>query len=195
MDAKTLEFYQSHAREWAAALPHPYSPTLDAFLDQLAPGARILELGCGDGRDAQRMITRGFAVEPSDGSPEMARLASERIGREVRVMRFEELDAECVYDAVWCYASLLHLEERALAPVLRKIHRALLPGGWHFASFKGGDGGHRDDFGRFYSYIPADRLRSAYEDAAPWASLALSSRHGGSFGGTPTIWHNVTAQV
>jgi hypothetical protein len=46
------------------------------------------------------MIARGFAVDPSDGTPGMARLASARLGRVVPVMRFDELEAVDVYDAV-----------------------------------------------------------------------------------------------
>lgn len=194
MDPRTLEFYQSHSREWAKALPHEYCRQIDPFLDRLDPGARILELGCGDGRDAARMIARGFDVDASDGSPEMARLASERLGREVPVMRFGELEAAGAYDACWCSASLLHLEEEALPGVLGRIHRALRPEGWHFASFKGGEGGHRDSFGRFYSYIPRARLDAAYRSAGEWELLEIAEEMGGGFDKVPTRWLFVTGR-
>jgi SAM-dependent methyltransferase len=194
MDPRTLEFYQSHSRQWANALPHEYSPHLDPFLDRLDPGARVLELGCGDGRDAERMIARGFAVDASDGSPEMARMASERLGRDVPVMPFEKLEAAGEYDACWCNASLLHLEEIALPGVLSRIHRALRPGGWHFASFKGGNGGHRDSFGRFYSYILRARLEAAYRSAGNWPLLEIEEEMGGSFDKQPTPWLFVIAR-
>src|SRR5690606_11564639 len=129
MDRATRDFYQHRAAAWAAALPFEWSPWLDAFLDRLPAGARILELGCGDGREAARMIARGFEVVPSDGTPEMARLASERLGREVPVMRFDELDAREEFDAVWSQAALLHVPEAELPDVLARVHRALKPGG------------------------------------------------------------------
>ena len=194
MDRQTLDFYQTRASEWAAALPYEYSAELDAFLDRLNPGACILELGCGDGRDAERMIARGFAVDASDGSPEMARLASKRLARKVPVMRFEELDADGEYDAAWCHTSLLHAAEEDLPGILARIHRALKPGGLHFASYKGGAGGGRDQFGRFYSYIPSERLEAAYREAGTWAEFALDTRDGRSFGGVPTVWHSVKAR-
>ena len=193
VDRQTLDFYQDRADEWTAALPFAYSPQLDAFLDLLPPGARVLELGCGDGRDAERMIARGFAVDPSDGTPEMARRAGERLGRAVPVMRFDELAAEGQYDAVWCHTSLLHVPEAELPAILARVHRALRTGGKHWASYKGGDGGGRDDHGRFYSYIPLARLDAAYRAAGAWTELAVSSEPGTSFGGTPTIWHAVLA--
>jgi cyclopropane fatty-acyl-phospholipid synthase-like methyltransferase len=47
----------------------------------LQPGARILELGCGGGRDAEAMVAAGFEVDPTDGTPEIARKAEERLGK------------------------------------------------------------------------------------------------------------------
>ncbi|WP_336977889.1 class I SAM-dependent methyltransferase [Altererythrobacter fulvus] len=199
MDPQTAEFYRTRSREWAAALPRELRPELDAFLDRLAPGARILELGCGDGRDAQRMIERGFDVDTSDGVPEMAQLASERIGRPVPVMLYEELEAEGEYDAAWCHASLLHVPLADLPGILARIHRALKPSAPFYANYKGGEGGHhqtngRDDFGRFYSYLSVADLEAAYRKAVDWADLGFVTTQGGSFGGTPTIWHAVTAR-
>jgi SAM-dependent methyltransferase len=195
MDRLTLDFYEHHAAEWAAHLPHGYSPRLDSFLDRLPPGAAILELGCGDGREAARMIERGFDVHPSDGTPAMARLASERLGREVPVMDFIELDAVAAYDAVWCQASLLHLAEDELAAVLSRIHRALRPDGWHWASYKDGTGGDRDEGGRFFSYIPVDRLEAAYRGAGSWSELTIETRQGTAFFRGPTMWHSVLART
>lgn len=191
MDRETLDFYQSRAAEWAAHLPFAHSPRLDSFLDRLPPGAAILEMGCGDGRDAARMIARGFAVQPSDGTPAMARLASERLGREVPVMRFAELAATEAFDAVWCQASLLHVAEDDLPGVVARIHRALKPGGWHWASYKDGTGGGRDEVGRFFSYLPAARLEAAYRAAGPWSELTIGSQEGSSFFSGPTVWHDV----
>lgn len=194
MDRGTLDFYEHRAAEWAAHLPFEHSPRLDPFLDRLPPGATILEMGCGDGRDAARMIARGFEVHVSDGTPAMARLASERLGREVPVMDFTELDARETFDAVWCQASLLHVAEDDLPGVLARIHRALRPGGWHWASYKDGTGGGRDEFGRFFSYLPAERLDAAYRRAAAWAELEIGTGAGLRHFGSPTLWHHVLAR-
>jgi SAM-dependent methyltransferase len=195
MDPHTLEFYEMHGKAWAAS--HPLlrqSPRLDAFLDRLPQGAAVLELGCGDGRDAERMIERGFDVHPSDGSPHMAALASARLGREVPVSEFGQLEVVEGYDAAWCQASLLHAAEDDLPGILARIHRALKSGGLLWASFKGGQGGGRDEFGRFFSYLPADRLEAAFRAAAPWTEFSLETREGSSYGGQPTEWHEVLAR-
>jgi SAM-dependent methyltransferase len=194
MDQRTAEFYTTRAEEWAAGKLWDWNKWLDPFLDLLAPGALILELGCGDGRDAVRMIDRGFRVEASDGVPRMAELAGRRLGREVPVMRFDELAADSVYDAVYASASLLHMPLDELPGIVARIHRALKPGGWHYASFKGGDGPGRDEHGRFFSYPPLADLAAAYRSAGAWWTLELDSRDGASFGGAPTPWHSVTAR-
>jgi SAM-dependent methyltransferase len=167
---------------------------LVAFLDLLPPGARILELGCGGGHDAAAMLARGFAVDATDGVAEIARQAEARIGCAVRVMRFDQLDAVEDYDAIWCHASLLHVPLRALPPVLSRIHRALRPGGWHFASYKSGGEEGRDRFGRYFNYPSPARLIELYGEAASWQRIATSEYEGGGYDGRQGPWITVTTQ-
>jgi hypothetical protein len=70
------------------------------------------------------MIAAGFQVDPTDGTPEIAQKAQARLNRPVRVMRFDELDAEAAYDAIWANASLLHVRRHDLPAVLRLVFRA-----------------------------------------------------------------------
>ncbi len=66
---------------------------LTGFLALLPPGGSILELGCGAGNHSANMLAAGFAVRATDGSPEMAEIASRRLGHPVETMLFDELDA------------------------------------------------------------------------------------------------------
>lgn len=195
IDEKTGQFYATRAEEWAAHLPHNVSPALCGFLRHLPDGAHILDLGCGDGRDAQYMESRGFTVDATDGVASMVELTSKRISHPARLMLFEELNAEAAYDAIWAHASLHHATADALPDLLARVHRALKPGGWHFSNYKGGTGGKRDAQERFYSYIPEGVLRAAYGKAGPWAKFTLETDNDGTgFGGERTIWHDVTTQ-
>jgi SAM-dependent methyltransferase len=106
----------------------------------------------------------------------------------VRVMRFEELDAEAAFDAVWASASLLHARADALPDVLAKVRRALRPGGRFFASFKLGEGGDRDKFGRYYNFPTKAGLLAAYETAGPWASLSTHGVSGSGYDGVDRDW-------
>ncbi|QCB53144.1 class I SAM-dependent methyltransferase [Sphingopyxis sp. PAMC25046] len=193
-DAPTLAFYAAEAPVYSASGPSGVSRHLDHFLDRLPAGAEILELGCGGGRDAAHMIARGFAVDPTDGVVEIAAQAEARIGRPVRVMRFGELDAVGRYDAIWASASLLHVPRGDLPGVLARIHRALKPGGLHFASYKGGGREGRDRFGRYFNYFAREELESVYRDAAPWDWLDLTEGLGGGYDGVQGPWIQIAVR-
>ncbi len=164
-DRATMAFYDREAARYAQAFGTQASRFLDAFLDRLDPAAMILELGCGGGRDAARMVERGFAVDPTDGSLAMVRLASERFGVPARQLRFADLDAIGRYDAVWANACLIHVSRQDMPATLNAIHRALRPGGWHFASFKLGDGEGHDPLGRLHNFPDQAWLAASYSAA------------------------------
>jgi len=191
-DEATLAFYDREAGAYAARKDQA-GPHLAAFLEALAPGAKILELGCGGGQDAAAMIAAGFDVTPTDGSAGLAREAEKLLGRPVRVMKFAELDETAAYDGVWANACLLHVPEGGLGDVLGRIHRALKPGGRFYAGFKAGDGGGRDSLGRYYNFPDEARLRAAYAAAGPWTDLDLRHGKGGGFDGVMRDWLHVEA--
>jgi SAM-dependent methyltransferase len=139
----------------------------------LQPGAAILELGCGAGGDSAEILARGFDLSPTDGSPEMAEVASRRLGRPVETLLFHDLDEVEAYDGVWANACLLHVPRPDLAQVLTLIWRALKSGGLFYASFKAGEEDGRDTLNRYYNYPSPEWLRDTYASAGSWMSLAI----------------------
>ena len=175
MDEDTLGFYRANASAYAEREITSRKARLTAFLALLAPDATILELGCGAGGDTAEMLARGFNVLPTDGSPEMAEVASRRLGRPVGTLLFHDLDAVEAYDGVWANACLLHVPRDELAPVLARIWRALKSGGTFYASFKTGDAEGRDTLNRYYNYPSPDWLRETYAGAGNWNSLDIET--------------------
>ncbi len=175
MDEATLQFYRGHAEAYAGREITSRKARLAAFLALLPPGARILELGCGAGGDTAEMLAQGFDVRATDGSPEMAEVASKRLGRRVETLLFHELDEVEAYDGVWANACLLHVPRDQLAHVLSLIRRALKPGGAFFASFKEGEEGGRDALDRYYNYPSQEWLRATYAEAGNWNALSIES--------------------
>ncbi len=165
MDPATIEFYERNAPRYTLGFGQAPSRHLDTFLDRLEPGARILELGCGGGRDSARIIERGFDLDATDGTPAMVRKANERFDVGARLMRFHELDSDGDYDAVWAHACLLHVARADLPAVLSAILRALRPGGWHFANYKLGEAEGRDPLGRLTNLPDRKWLEETYADA------------------------------
>ena len=193
-DAETLRFYDENARSYVGARPEGVSPDLLAFLPRLKPGASILELGCGSGIDASEMERLGFQVHATDGSAAMATIASERLGRRVQVLRFENLDATERYDAIVACASLLHVPLSGVPSILRRIWNALKPGGWHFASFKTDGPVTRDEHGRYYNYLDQDGAETAYRSAGTWQAIGFENYDGVGYFSSPARWLTVTAQ-
>lgn len=186
-DRETLKFYADNAAAYVRHATRP-TPQLSAFLARLPPGGSVLELGTGNGRDAAAMLAAGFAVTPSDASPELAAQAEARLGIPVRIMAFHELDDIAAYDGVWACAALLHAPRDELTDDLARIHRALRLGGCLTASFKAGDSEGRDGFGRYYNYLDADQLRTHVTMAASWAAIDIGENDGSGYDGKPTRW-------
>ena len=197
MDEPTLQFYRENAQAYAEWAKAP-STRLTGFLALLPPGGAILELGCGAGNHAAKMLAAGFALRATDGSPEMAEIASRRLGHPVEAMLFHELDADQAYDGVWASACLLHVPRDDLAGILAQIRRALKPGGVFYASFKvgqgSGQGDGRDALGRYYNYPSSQWLQSAYAEAGPWAMLGSDTSEIKSFDEAPATLLHLTVR-
>lgn len=154
----TLDYYNANAQNFVqGTVDVDFHSTQDKFLAQLAPGARILDFGCGSGRDAKYFLERGFAVQATDGSAELCKLASEYTGIKVCQMLFNELDAVAEFDGIWACASILHLAWDELVDVLQRIARAVKAGGVVYTSFKYGQfSGERN--GRFFTDLDEEGL-------------------------------------
>lgn len=189
----TSSFYADNASIYAARERNLPTSRLDAFLGTLPAGASIMELGCGAGQDADYILSRGFDITPTDGSAELAGEAEKRIGKPVRIMRFEMLDTSATFDGIWAEASLLHVPRSDLPNIFSRILRALKDGGIFHSSFKAGNAEGHDTLGRYYNYPSAEWL-TALLSKGGWRDIAMTEADGGGFDGKPTKWLYVSAR-
>jgi SAM-dependent methyltransferase len=149
----STEFYERNADAfYDDTITTDMARVYERFLPLVRPGGRILDAGCGSGRDTLAFLRRGYQVDAFDGSSEMARRASALTGIDVRQLMFESLlDAPLPekYDGIWCCASLLHVERDALFLVMGALRRALAPDGIMYVSFKHGEADRVKDGRRF----------------------------------------------
>lgn len=156
----TLSWYKENAPLYAEETKNSLVyDALGEFLSRVEEKGRILDLGCGSGRDSFFFLEKGFFVDSMDGSEDMKREAERLFGINVRLSDFLSLDEEEKYDGVWAQASILHLEEESLRKVLNLISRALKTGGVFYTSFRKGE---VDGFenGRWYTNMTESRFSS-----------------------------------
>lgn len=162
----TDNFYETNAREYFdRTVSVDLRPLYDRVLKLVPPGGRILDAGCGSGRDLKAFRLRGFDAVGIDASSTLVKLASDLSGATCLLMRFEDIDFERRFDAVWACASLLHLPKRKILSVLRRLFRALVPGGVIFASVQLGKGEKFAPDGRFFAYYTPQEFASFFEES------------------------------
>lgn len=154
-----IDFYDTHADEYCrSTVGLDMSSVYERFLCELAPGAHILDAGCGSGRDTKIFLGRGFVVTAFDGSPQMARFANVYTGQKCSVLRFQEMQFQQEFDGVWACASLLHVPKCEMEDVLGRFVTALEPGGIMYVSFIEGEGERISTDGRLYNSYTAESL-------------------------------------
>ena len=163
-----IKFYNEHATEFLQnTVNADMSEWRERFEKHLPTNGKILDAGCGSGRDSRAFMQDGFEVKAFDASEEMCRAAAALIGIEVRKMLFQEVDFCDEFDGIWACASLLHVEFDALPGVINKLRDAVKPGGVWYMSFKRGEfEGERD--GRFFMDMNSVRFKEMFKNVTGW---------------------------
>lgn len=170
-----MDHYRRHAQAYADATRDvDMLPLHKRFLQTLPEGGRVLDAGCGSGRDTLAFRRAGYQVAAFDASPELAQLASEHTGVAVCVADFLNLSEATPlgvptgvrFDGIWACASLLHVPEADQAQAWARLWAWLAPGGVVYASYKLGEGARVDESGRPFTDATEERLR-AWLDLLP----------------------------
>lgn len=155
----TLAHYNQHAAQFREGTwDHDVSQNMDALLDHITAAApfRILDLGCGPGRDLAEFTRRGHEATGIDGSAEFVNMARAATGCQVWHQDFLDLTLPAEYfDGIFANASLFHVPSRFAPEVLRRLFKALKPNGVLCSSNPRGDnqeGWSGDRYGVYYDY-------------------------------------------
>jgi SAM-dependent methyltransferase len=134
----TLAHYNQNADSfWRGTRDHDVSQNRNALLNSLAgPGPfRILDFGCGPGRDLKVFRDLGHEAIGLDGAQRFVDLARAYSGCEVWCQDFLKLDLPTEYfDGVFANASLFHIPSQELPRILRELWATLKPCGVLFSS-------------------------------------------------------------
>lgn len=134
------QYYRDNAQHFFdSTIDVDMQPLYHAFLPLVKKAGRILDVGCGAGRDSKKFIELGYDIEAFDASKELAALASNVINKKVHVCEFKNYRNEHRFDAIWACASLLHVPYNELPQTFKSLTALLNNDGVFYCSFKYGD--------------------------------------------------------
>lgn len=156
---RTLDDYRANAEAFREGTrDHDVSQNIAALLRHInsEPPFRILDLGCGPGRDLKTFTALGHVAVGLDGTEPFVRMARAESGCEVLHQDFLRLNLPVeAFDGIFANAVLFHVPSREISTVLSKLHAALRPDGVLFCSNPRGDnreGWSGERYGTWYDW-------------------------------------------
>lgn len=192
MDKKTLDYYIANAQELAHRYESAPSSLAPYFQSSFLPGGRVLDIGCGSGRDLAELNKLGFKPYGLDGTLELVGLAQslhpELKGRIVQGLLPEfEIPFGGEFDGIVCCAVLMHIDSTELFNAALAIKRCLKVNGRLLISVPSqrsdADDGERDANGRLFKTYAPGFLQLIFERLGftlinQWGNSDAMSRQG-----------------
>ena len=123
----TIAEYQTTAESFRdGTWDHDVSQNRDALVQAMPrnPG-RILDLGCGPGRDITAFKLDGHQVIGLDATTAFVEMAQQATGCEVWQQTFLDLNLpDQFFDGIFANASLLHVPQASMLPVLQDLWKS-----------------------------------------------------------------------
>lgn len=168
ISSSTLSHYETNATNfWEGSRDHDVTQNYEALLSALPDrkGLRILDFGCGPGRDLAYFKSIGHSPTGLDGSQAFCEMARTYSGCPVLQQNFIHLDlAAASFDGIFANASLFHVPRQELPSVLKILATSLVPSGVFFSSNPRGSGESLNDE-RYGHYIEFEEYKRFLKDA------------------------------
>ena len=169
LSARTIGHYEANAeRFWLGTRDHDVNQNIDALVRAL-PGEgphRVLDFGCGPGRDLVSLSLLGVEAVGLDGCAQFCAMAREHSGCTVLHQDFLDLRlADADFDGIFANASLFHVPNERLPEVLGRLNAALRPSGVLFSSNPRGQDQEGWNGARFGSYHSLEAWTAYLVDA------------------------------
>lgn len=141
------------------------SSFLCPLTDTLIPGSRVLDIGCGSGRDLRWLSERGFKPTGFERSPRLAAMARRHSHCSVIEGDFCGYDFSSLqFDALVVVGALVHISRPDLPVILRSICQALVLSGNLLLTLKEGSGSKEFADGRIFTLWSREELESIFSD-------------------------------
>jgi len=173
MDQSTLKYYSDNAAQVAERYESVVSNLSAHFADSFSKGGKVLDIGCGSGRDLGVLYKLGFDCYGVDPTPEFVTIAQlkhpELVGRiELGQLPDLKIPFGGDFDGVLCSAVLMHIDIAQLPATAAAIKSCLKQGGRLLYSVPSKRldvvASNRDANGRLFIPDQASRLNSLFSD-------------------------------
>ena len=159
-ELSTIDYYERNAeRFWAGTRDHDVTQNYDAFLKSMTGDGpyKILDFGCGPGRDVASFQKLGHEPIGLDGTLKFVTMAADYTGSSVLHQDFTKLDLpSSAFDGVFANASLFHVPKNFITKVLHAIFETLTVDGILFSSNPIGTGEETFSDGRYGVFYSED---------------------------------------
>ena len=156
---RTIGHYEFNAESYrTGTADHDVSQNYDALLDSIESKKpfKILDLGCGPGRDLKYFKSLGHIPVGVEGSETFVEIARKSTGCDVYHMDFINLDLpQMEYDGIFANASIFHTPRQEINKVMRELNDSLKKRGVLFCSNPRGDnqeGFSGERYGFYYDW-------------------------------------------
>lgn len=170
----TKESYEATAKEFMHNVAD-LAPmeSIQKFINFLPAEAKIIDIGCGSGRDAKIFTENGLSVLGIDFSQNLINIAKNNApSAEFQIMDIETMTfTPSLFDGAWAGCALSHISKKILPSVLQNIHSLLKANGYFYLTVKKGVGeGLEEDlrygnFEKFWSFFEEDELANYVRSA------------------------------
>ena len=166
----TIEYYNKNAEKFFNDTHKlDMSEIYNEFIKYLPHKGKILDAGCGSGRDTKAFSGFGYKVTAFDASIEMVSLAKIYTNQNIFELTFDEVSWLNEFDGVWACASLLHVSEEDFHTSGTKIYNALKKNSPFYLSFKYGFRDYIKD-NRFFQCHDENTLNKAMNSIGSFSS-------------------------
>lgn len=208
----TIDSYNRHASSYSGfqSSLKPVKKHLDLFIQSLT-GNRVLDVGCGHGRESEYLRQNRLVVIGIDLSEGLLKVAKNNTPQiKFIVMDMRRLDfPEDSFDGLWVNTSFLHLPKKDAKKTLVGFSKVLKPGGILFIGFQGHPNkkaiiikefGPQErlvatpEFGldkpRFFAYYSAEEMKKLLKETG-FKTLNVSTKKEPE---TTILWVNILAK-